>query len=315
MKLKTLRRLCMVMCAVVFSSALFAESSADTNQLVAQQSTRSRSNKSSGGNKRSMWKPYFMKLRDTEPTLTSFYQQNVGIGFLYFGGIKGNLQPSNQPAFPKLSRKVLGHLMYNRTPLVELVVGTDIFRWWKIGIAYQHQGGIVVQTRPQVPIILNPNSAFATSDFTSQVRLDAVQFKTYFMFPKVLVWFNVYNEPYLGLAVGPGWQTWIDNEVGTLTNTLRPKFSANCTFTIDLGWKFRKAMPSYVMSFVTGCKFNYWGQARSMGKASQQYQASGIITNNVLLSVQDGTVVALSNPLRIENVYQFAPYIGVQFAF
>lgn len=313
MKLKTLKRLCTVMCAVVLSSALFAEVSSDANQLVAQQSTKSRSNKTASGSKRCWWKPYFMKLKNTEPTLTSFYQQNVGIGFLYFAGIQGNLQPVNNGIFPKQSRKLQGKLMYNRTPLVEFVVGTDLWRWWKIGLAYQHQGGIVVQTIPQ-NLVTVPATVVAPADLTSLVRLDAIQFKTYFMFPQVLVWFNVYNEPYLGLAVGPGWQSWVaNNDQSSFFTYLRPKFSANCTFTIDLGWKFRKAMPTYVMSFVTGCKFNYWGQARYIGKPSQQWASSAIPVGGGF--AVNGQRSAFSNPVRIRSVYQFAPYLGVQFNF
>ncbi len=308
MKLKKLNKMCMFICALVFSSALFAE--VPETQLVSQQQSskpRTTTSKSNGQTRR-FWKPYYLKLKEVEPALTSFYQQNVGIGFLRFSGIRGNLNPTNVTGAVSSNDKLVGHLMYNRTPLVEFVIGTDIYRWWKMGISYQHQGGIVVQTRPQTVVA----DAGGAVDLTSQVRLDAIMFKTYFVLPYVLTWLNLYNEAYLGLAVGPGWQTWIDNRTAAVGSvTLRPKFSANCVYTVDLGFKMRKALPNYNMSFTLGCKYNQWGQARYIGKAGQQYDSS----TGVVRTGSNGLRAALSNPPRIITVYQFAPYVGVQFNF
>lgn len=292
MKLKTLKRMCALMCAVVFSSALFAD--VDSAQLVTQQSAKNRNNRSSNGSRNpNSWKPFFLKIREAEPNLTCFYQQNVGIGFLYFSGINGNLESAVGGV--RTPTKLRGHLGYNRTPLIEAVIGRDIFRWWKIGISYQHQGGIAVQTAPQAVTSNN-----LPVDMGSLVRLDTIMFKTYFMFPFALVWKNIYHEPYLGVAVGPGWQSWVNTLVGGQGTFLRQKYSANCVYTIDLGFKLRKALPNYMMSFTLGCKYNQWGQARSMGKISQQYALGG---------------TGLVNPVRIKTVYQFAPYLGVQFNF
>ena len=311
MKLKTMKKMCILMCVAVFSSALFAEG-VESNQLVAQHSSKSRNNKNNNGQRNpNSWRPYYMKLKDAEPMMCSFYQQNVGVGFLYFSGISGNLQSVVGPFFLKTDRPLVGRLSYNRTPLFEAVIGRDIFRWLKIGLSYQHQGGIVVQTRPQVIETLPGNIANPT-DLVSHVRLDAVMAKVYLMAPHVLVWKNIYHEPYLGLAVGPGWQTWTDIQtIGNFLTNLRQKISANCVFTVDLGFKLRKAMPNYMMSFTVGCKYNEWGQARSIGKISDQY----ISSTNDATTVANPQRSGFSNPLRVKTVYQFAPYIGVQFNF
>lgn len=293
MKSFNMKRICTLLCAIVFSSALFADlDSAD--QLVAQSSKGKKKSRNNNAQRNpNTWRPYYLNLKVVEPTLTSFYQQNVGVGFLYFSTINGNLELANGGV--RTPTKLRGHISYNRTPLFEAVVGRDIFRWWKIGLSYQHQGGVAVQTAPQA--ITSNNLPV---DMGSLVRLDAVMFKTYVMLPWVLVWKNVYHEPYLGLAVGPGWQSWVNTLAGGQGVFLRQKYSANCVFTIDLGFKLRKALPSYIMSFVVGCKYNEWGQARSIGKLQQQYTLGG---------------AGLINPVRIKTVYQFAPYLGVQFNF
>ena len=304
--------MCMLLCAIVFSSALFAEA-ADSNKLVAQQSSKSRNSKNNNGPRNpNSWRPYYMNLKAVEPAMTSFYQQNVGIGFLYFSGINGNLAATTNNAFIKSNKKITGHLSYNRTPLIECIIGRDIFRWWKIGLSYQHQGGVVVQSRPQVRPSSVVGTTFTPVDFSAHVKLDAVMVKTYFMLPWVLVWKNVYHESYLGLGVGPGWQSWVNIKTpANFAVSLRPKYSANCVFTVDLGCKLRKALPNYIMSFTLGCKYNQWGQARSMGKLRDQYPSSA----TTVAAGGNGSRAALSNPLRIKTVYQFAPYVGVAFNF
>ncbi len=308
MKSLNMKRICTFLCAIVCSSMLFADIDAD--QLIAQSSkskARAARQKKSQRTPNS-WVPYFLKTKVVEPTKSSFYQQNVGIGFLYFSTIRGNLNPTNVTGAGITNKKLTGHLMYNRTPVAEFIVGTDILYWLKVALAYQHQGDIVVQTRPQFVVA----DAGGAVDLTSQVRLDAVQFKVYLLNPRTLVWKNMYYEQYLGLAVGPGWQTWIDNRTASVGSvTLRPKFSANCVYTVDLGVKLRKALPSYIMSFTAGCKYTGWGQARSIGKITQQYNSSAGVSG----TGRNGFPAALNNPVSIKTVYQFAPYVGVQFNF
>lgn len=304
MKSFNMRRLCAFVCAIACSCALFAD--LDSEQLVAQSrraKARGKVNNEPITDSKS-WKPYYLKLKVVEPNKMAFVEENVGVGFLYFRTIRGNLQGTNVAGSIKSNSKFQGHVGYNRTPITELVIGRDFFfNWLKIALAYQHQGGVMIQLQPQLLV-----GAVTPADLNAHLRLDTVQFRAYLMLPWVLVWKGAYYEPYLSAAVGPGWQTWGDIFSNALSGTnYRLKVSANCVYTIDLGFKIRQAIQSYIMAFTIGCKYTGWGQARSIGKLSQQYKTAFVPgTRNV---------PAFFNPPRIQTVYQFAPYIGVQLNF
>lgn len=309
MKLKQLKRCGILFCALIFSTVLFAEAfEIDSSTLIAQQTKKpKKKNKNKNKNQQrspNTWKPYFQSTKITEP-ISSFFQQTAGVGFLYFSGIQGNLNPTTTAAgatLPKVNRKLTGHIGYNRTPVFESIIGRDLWFWFKIALSYTHQGGVVFQTRPQV---LSTTNNIAP-DLTAHVRLDAAMLRVYFMSPVTMVWKNYYYNPYFSVGVGPGWITLCDiKSVAQFGNALRMKVSPNCVFTIDLGMKFRRALPSYVMSFTIGCKYTEWGQILNIGKLSQQYASSAV----------GGVRQALSNPLRVSVLYQFAPYLGVQFNF
>lgn len=68
---------------------------------------------------------------------------------------------------------------------------------------------------------------------------------------------------------------------------------------IDKGFRIQSAYPNSSFSVLVGAKYNQWGQARSMGKMSQQGTHKQV----------------LDQPVRIKTVYQFAPYVGVQWLF
>lgn len=297
------KNICLMMCAFVFSATLFADQiELEDSMLVAQQSKSKKNNRNNTNRNPNVWKPYFQSTKLTEP-ITSFFQQTAGIGFLYFSGIDGNLNPTTGlgGGAPKVNKKLTGHIGYNRTPVIESIIGRDIWYWFKLALSYTHQGGVVFQTRPQN----FSNTAGFAPDLTAHVRLDAAMLRLYFMSPATMVWKNCYYNPYLSVGVGPGWITLCDIKSFEFTNALRMKVSPNCVFTIDLGMKFRKAMPTYVMSFTMGCKYTEWGQILNVGKSSQQYASSAV----------GGVRQALNNPLRVNVLYQFAPYIGVQFNF
>lgn len=294
------KNICLLMCAFAFSTTLFADQMGlEDSMLVAQQSKTKKTNNNKNNTTRNpnTWKPYFQNTKLTEP-ITSFFQQTAGVGFLYFSGIKGNL---NALGAPKQDRKLTGHIGYNRTPVFESIIGTDLWYWFKIALSYSHQGGVVFQTRPQ----LTTNNVASNPDLTAHVRLDAALFRVYFMSPFTMVWKNYYYEPYLSVGVGPGWITLCDIKSFQFGNALRMKVSPNCVYTVDLGMKFRKALPTYVMSFTVGCKYTQWGQVLNIGKVTQQYASSAV----------NGVRTALNNPLRASVLYQFAPYLGVQFNF
>lgn len=298
---------------MLFSSIISAETISES-QLVAQQSkTIDKSGSKTTSNsktspKSNNWRPNFLKTKTVESTSVSFTEVNVGVGFLYFSGINGNLQPTELAVAVKSNQKLSGHLTYNRTPLVELVVGTSILNWLKLALSYQHQGVVGVQTKPQV-LLTSDGSSLSPSVFLADLSLDALMAKFYLFSPWTMNWKKIYYEPYLALAVGPSWQTW--DKITTTTGVYRQKISANCAYTIDLGLKLRQAIASYILSFTIGCKYNQWGQARSMGKLQDQYASSVDQTGFPL----NGNREALSNPLRIKVVYQFAPYAGVQLNF
>jgi len=80
---------------------------------------------------------------------------------------------------------------------------------------------------------------------------------------------------------------------------LHQKISTNAVWMVDTGFRIQSAYPSSHFSVLLGCKYNQWGQATSIGKMSQQ----------------GAHKVALVQPVIIKTVYQFAPYLGVQWNF
>lgn len=327
MKSNKLKKMLVSMTIMLISSTALFSNDSESKPVVANKSSKTGSVQQSlktgeinKGSKRHLnsWTPFFLKYKNAEPSLTTFLDLNIGVGILYFSGIKGNLEPVpflTSLRAVKLDKPVSGHLSYNRTPLVESVIGMSIFNWWKIGLAYQNQSGVTVSTLARKLHTTFTNGNNPSGELRAALCLDAIMFKTYFMFPYALAWKNVFAEPYLALAVGPGWQTW-SRIVFTLDEAsyvmpLRQKISANCIFTVDLGFKLRKSIENYMLSFTCGCKYNQWGQARSMGKLRDQGIFSGFST----AYGGNGSRTALSNPLRIKTVYQFAPYIGAQLNF
>lgn len=308
MKLNKPKTLLLCTCLLLFSGSLFAESSMPS-KLGNRQSVKT---DKSGARDLNSSTPFFLKFKIAEPRLTTFTNLNVGIGMLYFSGVKGNLE-TDIPGIinnVKVEKPLPGHITYNRTPLVEATIGLDVFNWWKIGLSMQHQGRVKISTQPSL-LFSNYNiNARTPTVLNLDLNLNAVMFKTFLMFPYTLVWKNMFTEPYLGLAVGPGWQTWsaITQKLGILIVPFKQKISANCVFTVDLGFKLRKAVDNYILAFTFGCKYNQWGQARSMGRLSDQYTSP-------VVGFPGLQRPGLSNPLRIKTVYQFAPYIGAQLSF
>ena len=117
--------------------------------------------------------------------------------------------------------------------------------------------------------------------------------------------------------MGPSWQSWTNitfvDEAQKESFVYRQKISANCFFGTDVGFKFQNVttFSKSMISLVLGCKFNLWGQARNIGKASQQLWRGGRTTAG------GGQALAsrahqwyLVRPAHIKTVYQWAPYLG-----
>ena len=246
-----------------------------------------------------------------QPSKSIFFQTNIGIGFLYFSGLRGNLMGRPVGNFTVINAPVQGDLSYNRTPLFEYLLGYRFNPWLKLALSYQHQGGITIQSKNITayrPAAV-PNSNFV--QFNSNLSLDALLAKVYFELPFGIVCKSLSVNPYLAAGVGPGWQTWTRVVIDSMvSNTifrsqpfpLRQKISANAVWMVDIGLRLQStspSSPSNSFSVLMGCKYNQWGQARNIGKMSQQ----------------GALKLSLTQPFRIKTVYQFAPYLGVQWNF
>jgi len=252
------------------------------------------------------WKPYIVPLGFIQNKKAVIAQMNIGIGFLYFKKAKGNLSPMVDYS-PRVSTDVQlrGNLTYNRTPLFDYLLGYRLKNWLKVAFSYQHQGNVTVQTRV---LPSNNSGAFASSytQLSSDLTLDALMAKCYLESPKALVWKNYVYSPYFAMGVGPSWQTWKrviinqpltnDGIFNSFETSLRQKTSANAAFMLDFGFKMQTPYVNTGFSAVFGIKFNRWGQARNIGKYSNQ------------LTPRNG----LNSPFKIKTVYQWAPYLGVQ---
>ncbi len=260
-----------------------------------------------------VWLPYWVASSEFQCPTNIWTQFNAGIGFLYFSGLKGNLMGEPVIIFINNLNLTLnardvplkGRLSYNRTPLFEYLVGYQFNSWFKGALAYQYQGGVTVQTEA-LQGYSSASSIYA--QFTSNLSLNAILAKIYFELPFAMIWRSLSTNPYLAVGVGPGWQSWTQIQVDYMygnTNflgeplLLRQKISANVVWMVDVGMRIQSAYPNSKFSVLLGCKYNQWGQARSMGKMSQQ----------------EAHKVALGHPIIIKTVYQFAPYLGVQWNF
>ncbi|MCH9631727.1 MAG: hypothetical protein S4CHLAM6_00440 [Chlamydiae bacterium] len=262
------------------------------------------------------WKPFFVNADYLQSSKNFWAQFNVAPGFLYFSDVRANF--SMQPNFEFLiatppSVPYRGRLSYNKTPLFEYILGYQFFSWYKLSLSYQHQGGITIQSKwIDIPTrnIVGAVVSQAQFQFNSNVSLDGITLKNYFELPKALILKGVSTTPYLALGIGPAWQTWNRTEAVpshlqdglfvSTTASARQKVSANLMWMVDLGFRLRSALPDPGLNILLGCKYNQWGQARSIGKASQQGRSKMVI---------------FAQPFSIKVVYQFAPYVGVQWNF
>lgn len=254
-----------------------------------------------------VWLPYWVNSNKFQCSSSIWAQFNAGIGFLYFSGLSGNLMGVPNDDFNATHSFVplKGRLSYNRTPLLEYLLGYRFNTWLKLALSYQHQTGVIVQSKA-VNAIIGSNGVNAAR-FSSNLALDAILAKVYFELPFSMIWRSIATNPYLAVGVGPGWQSWslpqnvyyIGTQTTSETLPLRSRNNASAVWMLDLGFRMQSALPSNTFSVVMGCKYNQWGQARNIGLLSHQ------------ASLKD----ALSKPLRIKTVYQFAPYLGVQWNF
>jgi hypothetical protein len=271
------------------------------------------------------WTPYFTWIGNVQNhKMSTFTQATMGVGFLYVSNFKGNLimtpQGGNQNDNGTILPRGIGKINYNRTPVLEWMYGYKVFTWLSVLFSIQNQNNVSVQTEyvrggkrstPQgSPWGDNADNIYY--QFRSQLGLNTLMLKVNFELPWVLVWKNWMHAAYLGLGVGPSWQSWTDNRVyaqyyfsntgggrDTFVNTLAQKYSTNCAFQVDAGVRMKPAVVSADISVLWGVKFNEYGQMRSIGKLTQQGAWNQ----------------GLFKPVSARVLYSFAPYLGFQWNF
>jgi hypothetical protein len=236
---------------------------------------------------------------------------NVGIGFLYFRKLKGNLSPIPTGLFSGFSGSNfgrIGNLGYNRTPLFEANIGYRLLPWIEMALTYNGQSGMSCESQPNSSIATGSSNNPTWASFRSNLQLNSVLLKFYFNSPSSLILGNFSFTPYLAAGIGAGWQSWTNICMyemriasGSFESTvlsLNQKISANVTWTCDVGLNIKPATPRAPFSLRAGCKYIDWGQARQMGILQQQGAKAGPF-----------------KPISVKRVDSFAPYIGVQFNF
>ncbi len=265
------------------------------------------------------WEPYWVAAKEIEEEKYLFFQTNIGVGFLYFDKVRGNIGALPASEFRiNGSIPLQGRLRYNRTPLFEFLLGYQELSWVSAAISYQHQSSVTVFTK-----FIDSQNAFVDpgeivrdpqGQFRSDFSIDAFMLKGYVEFPWPMIWKMTAYTPYLGAGIGMGWQSWtrVEDDLTSnftsnfqdgafrvyLSNQLffRAKYCANFVWGADAGIKIQNALPSNHFSIKAGCKYNQWGQARNLGKGADQ----------------DGATYRLIKPFSIKTVYSFAPYLGFQ---
>lgn len=254
------------------------------------------------------WEPYWISVKELEPSKQLFFQANIGVGFLYFSKVRGNLGGTPGNMFRNAGSVPLqGRLTYNKTPLFEYVLGYRLTSFLKVGLSFQNQSGVSIQTNAinSEPGTRAPGLRLSQSLLRSDFGISALMLKGYVEFPWPMVWKMMAYSPYVGVGFGAGWQSWTNNEWTnqTLGNGyastqmfLTSKFSGNCVWGADAGFKIQSAKPGKFFSIFAGVKYNQWGQAREIGQIQNQ----------------GASKFGIFKPFKIRTIYSFAPYLALQ---
>ena len=282
---------------------LFAQSS-NENSIPSAKESAARSS----FQPKNRWIPYFTWAGNFQPRKSVFSEVNIGIGFLYFSGVEGNLGNKPQFLFSMIgSTPDKRDLSYSKTPLFEYIVGYRFNHWFKGALSYQNQSNIYLQTRTLLST--NGTDPSARLQFGSDVQLNSLMSKYYFELPWPMVIKKMAFSLYAAGGVGVSWQTWsnmtdriFQTQGGDYTGTdipYRQKTIPNVAAMMDAGLKINTALCGSNFSMTAGCKYNYWGQTRNLGKFEQQGNFKR----------------GLIKPFRIKTLYSFAPYLGMHWNF
>lgn len=255
------------------------------------------------------WKPYIARVEELEKPIGLFVSMNFGPNFLRFNKVRGNLGGIPAALFTQTgSSPYEGRLRKNTSLLFEYLAGYQMNYWFKPTLSFQAQQGLYLETKAIAGA--GSSSANPSNQFRAHLSLYSLMLKLYFETPKAVIMKSFATTPYFGIAFGPSWQSWEQMEVYKDTNLfannfasmlqLKPKTCQNVGFMLDLGARIRNAVPNFGASVTLGCKLNFWGQARNLGKQDQQW-------NNFR--------TGLAHPVQIKTLYSFAPYLGFQWNF
>lgn len=266
------------------------------------------------------WTPYFTNVCNVQNDENrTFALSTVGVGFIYFSKVKGDLSLTPAPARSVTANTVtkkVGGFSYNRTPVYDLIVGYRVLDWLQIGGAIQAQNNISFQSRFAPSFVPNnvrrqSTATLPKTQFRANIDLNSVYLKAMFEIPWVMILKSWMYALYGNVGVGAAWQSWTDVRQyvqytntttqlqATFVNTLNQKYGANVFWQIDAGIRAKSAALNATVSFVIGCKFNSWGKIPNIGSLNQQGSWN----------------FGFKKPYSARLLYSFAPYIGLQWNF
>lgn len=254
------------------------------------------------------WLPYWTKASNLQSKEALFSEINMGVGFLYFSHINGNLGniPTSQFSMIGATPDKQG-LSYNKTPVFEYILGYRFNNWFKFALSYQNQSNVFIQTRTLTST--GGSDPSARLQLGSDLQLNMLTAKFYFELPLPMIIKALAFSPYISGGPSASWQSWsnitdriFQTNTGSFVGTdipYRQKTVANIGAMIDAGFRIFSAYPNRNFSMTAGCKYNYWGQTRNLGDISQQSNFNR----------------GLFKPFRIRSLYSFVPYIGLHWDF
>ncbi len=282
-----------------------------------------------------------------------YSEGQVGLGFLYFAGVKGNLiaEPNriykdvtgtNRASGIAFPQTVRGKIQYNRTPVYTVDFGWKLGKWVDFGCTMQAQQGIFIRTKPFQFSYLRNNANpeettnLITKNFESSLDFYSIGGKLMFQWAKMAKWGNWSMNLFFGGSAGGAWQSWTNvkaiqtyfNNVGDVADNItssnisfRNQYYANLSYTGDAGFIFKPTSPTAKMAIRFGCKFISWGSARGLGDQKDQndiFRSDNAAVVNDPASTNFSTARVKSSyfkPFRVKTIYSWAPYIGFRFDF
>lgn len=279
-----------------------------------------------------------------------FCEVETGLGFLYFSGVKGILNPRPQNVYQDIagtnsttgihSFPIRGRFQYNRTPIVTVDFGWKLANWIRFSVTMQAQQNIHVRTKPTQVANLRTGAAAGEAASLTQVNFDSflnlysIGGKLLFQWTDMVSFSTWSMSLYVGGSCAAAWQEWTApksvqlyfNNVDAVCNTLtsanisfKDQTFANFSYTGDSGLTFKPTDSFAKLSFKMGCKFIGWGAVRGIGAARNQkdiQRVASSATDAGNVSFPGPAVYpSIFKPIRVRTIYSWAPYIGFNWEF